>query len=54
MAHGTKIIDLIGPDLADDLSEVGGVSQITIVEEEADLFMMPVTVQMLDAGGVER
>ena len=53
MAHGTQVIDFIGSDLVDELSEVGGVGQVAIVEEEADLVMMTVAVEVLDTCCIE-
>jgi len=53
MAHGSQIVDLIRSNLIDELGEVGGVREVTVVEEKADLFMMAITVQVLDTRGVE-
>ena len=53
MAHSTQVVNLIGLDLANELGEVGGISQITVMEEEADFTGMTVAVNMLNTGGVE-
>lgn len=53
MGHGTQVVDLIGLHLVDDVHEVGGVGQVTIVELQAHGALVAVAVDVVDALGVE-
>ena len=54
VALGGQVVDLIGLMLLDQTNEIGGVSQITIMHEEARITLVRVDVEIIDAGGVER
>jgi len=54
MAHSPQIVDLIGFDFTNQLGKVGGVGQVTIMEEETHFIRMAITIDVLNAGSVER
>jgi hypothetical protein len=49
-----KIVDLIRSNGSNDVDEVGGISEVAIVEEEACPVRMQILVQMIHTTGVER
>jgi len=53
VGHGAEVVDLIGLDVGDDGDEVGGVAEVTVVEEELDSALVAVAVDVVDAAGVE-
>jgi len=49
-----KVVDFIRSNGSDDVDEVGGIREVTIVEEEACTVRMQILVQMIHTTGVER
>jgi len=54
MALRTEVVDLVGLYLLDDTYQVGGVGQVTIVQEEPAGTVMRALVEMIDPVSIER
>ncbi len=53
MGLGTKVIDLVGLDLLDDVDEGRRVGQIAVVEDEVGRGIVGIFVDVIDTSGVE-
>ena len=53
MTHSTQVVNLSRLDVGNNGNEVGGIAQITIVEEELDSSFVAVTVDVVDTASVE-
>lgn len=53
MRHSTEVVDLMRLDSGDDVEEVGGISEIAVVQKELDSGIMSVSVDVVNARGVE-
>ena len=53
VALSPEVVDLVGLNLLDNADEVGRISQVAVVQEEADVFLVRILVEMIDALGVE-
>ena len=54
MALRGEIVDLVGLHLLHDADQVGGVGQVAVVQDEADVPLVRILIEMVDALGVER
>jgi len=54
VTHGTEVVDLRWLDARDDIDEVGGIAEISVVKKESDTGFVSVFVEVFDAAGVER
>mmetsp|Transcript_13501 Transcript_13501/g.27564 ORF Transcript_13501/g.27564 Transcript_13501/m.27564 type:complete len:233 (+) Transcript_13501:392-1090(+) len=54
VTHSTKVVDFVGLDIGNDCDQVGGIAKITIVKEKLDSGLVAVTVNVVDAPGIER
>ena len=54
MALGGEIVDLGRPDLLHQPDQVGRVGHVAVMQQERHVAGMPVFVEMIDAGRVER
>ena len=54
MALRRQVVDLVGSRLLDDADEIGGIGQVTVMQEEAHPFYVRIAVQVVDSCGVER
>ena len=52
MARSTRLVDLIGLHLLDDLDQVGAVSEVAVVQHQARIGLMRILVEVIDPGGV--
>jgi len=53
MSLGSEMIDLIRFDIVDDVVDLAGVSQISIMQEKPDISQVRIHIEMIDPGGVE-
>ena len=53
MALRPEVVNFIRLDLVQEAGQVRSICQITVVENEAGIFLLPVPVEMVDALGVE-
>ena len=53
MAHGREVVNLIGLHFLNDADEVGAVRQVTVMQLEADISVVRVLVQVVDAIGIK-
>ena len=53
VALSAEVVDFRGLDLADDVNEAGGVSEIPVVQGHLGTALMFVVVEMLNPGSVE-
>jgi len=53
VALGAEVVDLSGLDLANDVHEAGGVSEISIVKGHLGPTLVLVMIQVLNPGSVE-
>ncbi len=53
MTHGTQVVDLIGLGLLDDLGQVQGVGEISVMKDQVAVIHMGVLVKVVDPFGVE-
>ncbi len=51
--HGAEVVDFSGADVGDDGDEVGGIAEVTVVEEEFDARLVSVLIDVVNATGVE-
>lgn len=54
VTHSTKVVDFVGLDIGNDCDQVGGIAKIAIVKEKLDSGLVAVTVNVVDAPGIER
>ena len=54
MAHGGKVIDLIGLALLDYLGDIHRIGQIPVMEYEIPFVNMRILVKMIDPFGVKQ
>ena len=53
MTHGSQVVDLRGLDVIDDGDEIGGVAQVTVVQEDLDSGLVAVLVDVLNSASIE-
>ena len=53
MTHCTQVIDFSWAYVGDDGDEVSGITKITVMEEQFDTSLMPVSVDVINASSVE-
>ena len=53
MAHGAKVVDLVGLGFLHDADEVAGIAQVAVVEFEAGILDVWVLVDVVHPLGVE-
>ena len=53
MALRGKIVDLVRLHFLNDSNQIGGISQIPVVQRETDIFLMRILVKMINAIGIE-
>jgi len=51
---GSEVVDFIGAKFVEEFRDLGGVSQVTVVKEEASAEYMRVVVEVVDPLGIER
>jgi len=51
MALGRKVVDLVGLDLLEDADQVGGIGQISVMQDEMTVFFVGVLVEVVDDNG---
>mmetsp|Transcript_21097 Transcript_21097/g.50915 ORF Transcript_21097/g.50915 Transcript_21097/m.50915 type:complete len:248 (+) Transcript_21097:397-1140(+) len=51
--HGAQIVDFVGLDIGNDGDEVGGITQVAVVEEKLDSGLVAITVDVIDTARVE-
>ena len=54
MALGCEVVDFVRLDLLDDANKVGGVREITVVQDEVTFSDVRILIQVIDAIGIER
>lgn len=53
MRHGAQVENLIRLHVGNDSNEIGGITQVTVVEEKLDARLVTVAVDVIDAASVE-
>ncbi len=53
VTHCTKIVNFVGLDIGNNCDQVGGIAKIAIVKEKLDSGLVAVTVNVVDAPGIE-
>jgi len=53
VTHGSQVVDLRGLDVIDDGDEIGGVAQVTVVQEDLDSGLVAVLVDVLNSASIE-
>src|SRR5690349_10200084 len=53
MALGAEIVDLVGPDLLNDPTQIGGVGQVAVVQAKPDILLMWILVKVINARRIE-
>jgi len=53
VAHGRKVVDLVGLHLLDDAGEVHRVGEVAVVEHKVAVLHVRILVDMVDTFGVE-
>jgi len=54
MALGRQVVDLVGHHLLDDTQHAGGIRQVTVVQEEVPVGIVPLAVKVIDAVCIEQ
>ena len=54
MALGGQVVNFIRLDILDDADQVGGIGEIAVVHEEADMLFVEILEKMIHPGGIER
>ena len=53
VTHGTQVVDLGRLDVVDDGNEVGGIAQVSVMQENLDSSLMAISVDVLNTSCVE-
>jgi len=53
VALGAEMVDLIGPEVVDEIGHLLGIGQVAIVEKEPDIRKMRIFIEMVDPAAVE-
>jgi len=54
MALGRQVVNLIGPDLLENPNQVGGIGQISVMEDHFPIFFMGILIEMVNAVCIEQ
>lgn len=54
VTHGSQVVDFVWLDLLDDANEVGGVGQVTVVQDEVFIVDVRILIQMVNTVGIEQ
>ena len=52
MALGGQVVDFVQLDVLDDVNQVGGIGEVAVVHEEADVLFVEILIEVINPGSV--